>query len=101
MKISMSQFGTSLCTRASGRAAYALISDALDSCSGERVFFDFSDVRSVTNSFADESFGRLASERGMDFLRQSTTFGEIDTGIALLIRAAMDRRIEHQELVQA
>ena len=101
MKISMSQFGTSLCTRASGRAAYALINDALNSSAGERVFFDFSNVRSVTNSFADESFGRLASERGMDFLRQNTTFGEIDRDIALLIRTAMDRRIENKDLVLA
>ena len=100
MKITMSQFGTSLCTRASGRAAYALINDALNSSAGEKVFFDFSDVFSVTNSFADETFGRLASERGIDFLRQNTTFGEIDKNIALLIRTAMDRRVEHKELAQ-
>ena len=100
MKIAMSQFGTSLCTRASGRAAYDLINEALDTSNGEIVFFDFSDVFSVTNSFADESFGRLASERGMDFLRKNTTFGEINRDIALLIRMAMDRRIEQRELVQ-
>lgn len=100
MKIAMNQFGTSLCTRASGRAAYTLINDAIDSFPGECILFDFSDVFSVTNSFADESFGRLASERGMDFLRQNTTFGEINRDVALSIRTAMDRRIAQKELVQ-
>ena len=100
MKIAMNQFGTSLCTRASGRAAYALINDVLDTSSEELILFDFSDVFSVTNSFADESFGRLASERGIDFLRQKTSFNEINRDVALSIRAAMDRRIAQKELVQ-
>lgn len=97
MKITMSQFGTSLCTRASGRAAYALINDALNTSINEKVFFDFSNVFSVTNSFADETFGRLVSERGIEFLRKNTTFGEIDRNIALLIRTVMDRRVDREQ----
>lgn len=101
MRVMMSRFGTSLCTRASGKAAYALINDAIESCGNDRVVFDFSSVFSVTNSFADEVFGRLASERGMDFLRVHTTFDDINREIALLIRAAMERRLAQKELARA
>ncbi len=90
MRIDMRQFGTTLCTRASGRAAYDLISSALSS-GGAFVELDFSAVDSVTNSFADEAFGRLAEERGIAKLRTQTTFKNINRDSALMIRCAMDR----------
>lgn len=99
MKIALREFGTSLCTRASGRAAYTFINKALDDAgAGDVVTLDFSGVGSVTNSFADEVFGQLAAERGMGFLRNHTTFTNIDRNIALLIRGTMDRRIRQHKV---
>lgn len=96
MNIEMKQFGTSLCTRVSGRDAYSLILKALDSHTEEVLVFDFTGVNAITNSFADEVFGRLAAEKGMDTLRETTTFKAVDRSTALLIRTAMERRIRQQ-----
>lgn len=92
MEIKMSRFGSSLCTRSSGKAAYSFLSQLL-SASVEPLVFDFSEVGTITNSFADETFGRLASDVGMDELKRKTTFKNIDRSSAIQIRMAMERRV--------
>ena len=52
----------------------------------------FAGVDSVTNSFADELFGHLAFEFGMDKLRMVTSFTNINQSSARFIRSVMDRR---------
>lgn len=86
----MKDLGTTLCTRQSGRQAYVDVKAALDK--GDTVVFDFAGVDSVTNSFADELFGRLAFEFGMDNLRMVTSFTNINQSSARFIRSVMDRR---------
>lgn len=91
MVIRMSDFGSFLCTRVSGRAAYSeimLVSSSL----AEKVMFDFDGVEMVTNSFADEVFGRIANEMGFEALRQRTNFINIDNATASTIRRAIDFR---------
>lgn len=99
MVIAMNQFGTSLSTRVSGRAAYERIVEALASTGV--VVFDFDGVGSVTNSFADEVFGRLVSERGIDYLRSRTTFRNIPPFWASVVRGAMDAREAQRRSVLA
>jgi hypothetical protein len=91
MVLKMSQFGSSLCTRDMGRAAFEIINDVL-SGSSDRVVFDFCDVNSVTNSFADEVFGRLVFQHGFDMVRARTHFENVDRFSAVTIRTAMARR---------
>lgn len=92
----MNQFGSSLCTRISGRKAYSIINEILDSTT-DVIVFDFDGIDLITNSFADETFGRIAAERGMDNLRSHTTFKNINRNSALLVRSVMERRIAHLE----
>ncbi|MDO4539331.1 MAG: STAS-like domain-containing protein [Coriobacteriales bacterium] len=99
MVIAMREFGRSLVTRASGRAAYAQIAETLDAA-GDVVVFDFNGVDSITNSFADEVFGHLVADMGMDALRVRTTFAGIAPFWARIVRSAMDaREAQRRELV--
>jgi len=98
MVVFMSSFGLSLATRETGRDAYLQISDAMKN-PDTLVTFDFTDVITVTNSFADEVFGRLAMELGMDELRKRTRFVNISPMWAKVIRGAMDQRAAMRELV--
>ena len=87
----MSDFGASLGTRASGRRVYDVVSRSM-LLGDPAVVFDFSGVCTVTNSFADEVFGRLAFEHGIDFLRSNTKFVNIDRFSAMVVRDAMENR---------
>lgn len=99
MVIEMKEFGRSLVTRASGRSAYQKIAPVVMSAT-ERVVFDFAGVDTITNSFADEVFGRMVFETGMDELRARTTFRGIAPFSARVVRHAMDLR-ESQRPVPA
>lgn len=99
MVIKMKKFGRSLVTRASGRLAYEEVSPAVMSAT-DRVVFDFEGVDTITNSFADEVFGRMVFEMGMDELRARTTFRGIQPFFARVVRSAMDLR-ESQRPVPA
>lgn len=91
MVIKMNQFGTSLTTRVAGEKAYNLIKSTIDS-SKEIVVFDFEGVNLVTNSFADQVFGVLTIELGLETLKSSTTFRNIKPIWASVIRRAVDFR---------
>lgn len=91
MIVQMNQYGAALCTRQSGRAAYDEIAKAFLS-SREKVTFDFTGVDTVTNSFADEVFGRMAAQLGMAGLRERTSFKNVKPLIAFTIRGAMESR---------
>lgn len=91
MVVKMTEFGTSLTTRVAGRSAYKTICSIMVS-SSDVVVFDFLGVDSITNSFADEVFGRLALEFGMGELRRTTTFRNIKPFWAHVVRSAMDTR---------
>lgn len=96
----MNEFGTSLCTRVSGRSAYDRIMAATDGLSSKTVF-DFSGVTVVTNSFADEVFGRMAHDMGFDGIRSMTSFTNIDAFTAKVVRRVIDARSKEFELVTA
>lgn len=89
--IEMKEFGRSLVTRAAGRIAYKEISARM-AAAQEVVVFDFSEVETITNSFADEVFGHMVYDMGMDELRRRTTFRNISPFWARVIRTAMDSR---------
>ena len=92
MVISMADFGQALITRVAGRMAYDQIFPKVISAA-EVVTFDFSGVDSITNSFADEVFGRMALTMGMDAMRARTTFKNISPMWARVIRGAINARL--------
>ncbi len=60
MVVEMNKFGAALGTRDAGRLAYTVIDQKI--ANGEMIEFDFSNVLVVTNSFADEVFGKLVDK---------------------------------------
>ena len=99
MVIEMKGFGRSLVTRAAGRAAYADIVGHVMSAE-DVVVFDFTGVETITNSFADEVFGHLVYDLGLDELRERTAFRNISPFWAKVVRTAMDSR-DSQRLMAA
>lgn len=91
MVIKMNAFGNSLVTRESGRAAYDSIIGQMRN-TGDVTEFDFSGIELITNSFADEVFGRMAFEYGIDTMRKRTTFSHIDRMWAIVVRSVIDSR---------
>lgn len=100
MLVEMAEFGSVLGTRVAGREAYQIIMERTNSLS-EKVIFDFSGVTTITNSFADEVFGRMVVEMGMDALRERTTFKNIGGMWARVVRGAMDSHVEDLAVASA
>ncbi|WP_270472212.1 STAS-like domain-containing protein [Collinsella intestinalis] len=100
MLVKMVEFGTVLGTRVAGREAYRVIMDRTDGLS-EATVFDFSGVTTITNSFADEVFGRMVVDMGMDSLRARTSFKNIGGVWARVVRRAMDAHVEEFALASA
>lgn len=96
MVIKMNEFGTSLVTRVSGRRAYDEIMASTSDLS-RKTTFDFEGVESITNSFADEVFGRIALERGFSEMRENTAFINIRPFWARVVRNAINNRAEEFE----
>lgn len=94
--IEMRTFGSSLVTRGAGRAAYEAIAHVMGT---EDIVFDFDGVDTITNSFADEVFGRLAYELGMDTLRKRTRFVNIAPFWSKVVRNAIDTRIAQRAVL--
>lgn len=99
MIVSMSRFGTALSTRASGREAYDIV--RVESRGFNQVMeFDFIGVSMVTNSFADELFGRMVMHLGMERMRALTTFRNVSPFWARIIRRAMDAHDSRKQLTK-
>ena len=96
MIVAMRQYGTTLGTRNLGRLVYDELQRLLLQCGSERIVLDFDGVRAVTNSFADEVFGRLVETIGLEELQNRTTFRNIDRLSALSIRIAIDSCVQSE-----
>ena len=99
MIVKMNGFGHSLVSRAAGRVAYNRIV-SLPTWGTEKTVFDFSGVGSITNSFADEVFGRMAFEMGMEAMRKKTSFKGINPFMARIVRTTIDARADQSELLK-
>lgn len=93
MRMMMHQFGMSLGTRDTGRLAKSKIIEILDNTE-EKIIFDFSHVSVVSNSFADEVFGKLILEYDFDEFKARTTFANINRFAAICIKKAIENRIK-------
>lgn len=87
--IEIRKFGRTLTTREAGRKAHDLIRPVVEA---EHVTFDFAGVELVTNSWADETFARMAADMGLDAFKARTHFANVRPTFARVIRAAIDSR---------
>jgi len=62
--------------------------------SGDKVILDFSGVKVVAHSFADECIGKLLLEMPLEELKQRTTFQGLDDLAKRHIVIAFRRRLE-------
>lgn len=62
---------------------------------GEKLIFDFEGVSVIPSSFADEVFGKLVEEHGLDRIRSLTTFRNVDPFVSSIIRLVISSRQMH------
>ena len=86
--IKFGKHGRSFGTREDGRRFRELISEALDD--GKFTVFDFSGVEIVSNAFADEVFGKLVKNFGLDELRKNSSFKDAHQEVALVVQKAIN-----------
>lgn len=91
MLIKFKNFGENFSTRRQGTAFRELILSNLKE--GKRIQFDFQDVFMISNSFADECFGKLLLEIEFENLRSRTTFINTEGLIKNIISYAIKQRL--------
>lgn len=92
MVIRFKEFGISLGTRELGKK---IRSQAVSFFANDgKVVFDFSGVELVSNSFADECFGKLIVEHGLEVTKSKTTFFNANETVSLVIKKAINDRIK-------
>jgi hypothetical protein len=84
---------TAFGSREAGRFARNKVENLMDNrtCPVE---FDFSDVRLISSSFADEVFGKLFAELGALRFGQLCKFKNVDTTVQKLIDRAIEQRLK-------
>jgi len=81
--------------REGGRIVKEQILNLLPKATPEnRVVFDFAEVDMVTNSFADEVFGKLIRDVGFPQFKAVTTFRNANSFVTAVIRSAIYSRNE-------
>jgi len=83
-------FGEKLGTRHVGAIAREILLKEISE--HQRVVFDFQGVKLVTNSFADECFGKLLFIYSLDELRNKSTFKNVDKDSEMIIHKAIKER---------
>lgn len=91
MMFQLAKWGSSLGTRQIGREVKKEL-DLLFEKNVGIIEFNFDGVNLVTNSFADELFGKKIMEIGFDEFKKRTTFTNVDRYVSMSIRKAVDNR---------
>lgn len=91
MIITFNHIGSSLGTRKTGQEVRVKIESALRA--SQKVVFDFADVDVVSNSFADETFGKLLLQFDLNFVKQHTTFRNANAFVQHSIAFALRDRL--------
>lgn len=91
MTIEFKHIGTSLGTRATGKEVREQIEAELKA--GNKVVFDLNGVDVVSNSFADETFGKLVLTFDLPFIKALTTFKNANPFVQQTIALAFRQRL--------
>lgn len=92
------EFGSSLGTRFLGLNIRNKILQDLNA--GNRVVFDFEGVELISNSFADECFGKLLLNFDLNFIKANTTFRNLNKDIVRVVKYAIMERETQPELTE-
>lgn len=91
VNLNFRDFGPNLGTRQLGEKARRRLLAMLDA--EDRVGLDFDGVNVVSNSFADECFGKLLQNMPLDELKRKTTFLNVNDFSRVNIALALKRRL--------
>lgn len=91
MIVNFAVFGTTLGTRKLGSEIRSQVEHSIKS--NDKAIFDFSDVSLISNSFADECFGKLVEEFGMEVMRSKTSFTNTNSKVSLVVKKAIVDRL--------
>lgn len=97
MIIHFSHLGDSLGTRFLGRTLRRTFENSIHE--GENVVFDFSDVKTISHSFADECFGKLLLRLDITELKSKTSFKNANEQVKKMIAFTWSERLSKSELV--
>jgi len=75
-EMKLSEYGTFLGTRELGKKVKEAMEK--DLLLGDPLIVNFSDVHGITNSFADECFGKFLLEKGKQFFVEKIKFSNLD-----------------------
>lgn len=90
--IHLRQYGEFLGSRALGEDARSLVERTSETA--DRIIIDFGTVDGISISFADELFGKLAEQWGLDRLRALIQLENCNAGIGRMIQFAIRTRIK-------
>lgn len=88
----LSEETSSFGSRISARPVRTKLKNILDMCSGQKVRVDFTGIRIISSSFADEVFGRLFIELGPLTFMGRLEFVGLDDTVKLLVDRAISQR---------
>lgn len=87
------EIGEYLGTRQLGAKVRGQLVEAMKQLDGEKLVLDFTDVKVVANSFADECLAKLLLDMSLDELKQRTTFRGLNDMARRSIATAFRRRL--------
>lgn len=90
MTIPFKNIAKHLGTRADGAIVRNQFSEAIKK--GGKVIFDFAEVETISNSFADECFAKLLLEFDMSVIKKQTSFENTSSFIRLVIINSFKQR---------
>ena len=90
-RIELAELGDFLGTRFLGELVRKKIDESLDH--GDLVEVSFTNVSGITHSFADEAFGAVLSERGVEVFRKSVRLVDLSPDIRSVIRFVFSERL--------
>lgn len=97
MVVQFNHSGDSLGTRFLGKTLRLTIENSIHQ--GEHVVFNFSGVKTISHSFADECFGKLLLQWDLSEIKSITTFTNANEHVKKMIAFIWSERLSKTELV--
>lgn len=83
--------GSDLASRSSAaRERYRLVSAVQQ---GQQVIVDLSEVLSISESYADELFGILAAQKGLEWITKNVRLVDVTDSVLEVVATVIDRRL--------
>lgn len=91
MRVQFNELGASFGNRNEAKKIRSFIEEKINM--EEIIIFDFDGVELITSSFADECFGKLIQNMGLNFIRSKTKFVNTNKNIDFVIKSSINKRL--------